>query len=338
MNTQTIRQAAILAAGRGTRLAPLTNDRPKSLLPIMGRPILARLMECFHQAGISRIIVVTGPDLPQVQASISETLPSGTRVEWVVQPNPTGTVEALERALPLLSGPFLLAAVDNLTSAEHVRSLIARHESSPMHIATLSLVRATPAEIHQSADVLLAGEEVVSIVEKPARPMGQHAAIMLYAFSPDIAEYLPRVQPAGRGEREIVSALQLALAAGRRIGTVLAPWRLHLTRPVDLLHLNSWFLRQMGAVQVQSDLPLSVRLIAPVWIDPGVQVGDHAVIGPEVYLETGARIGAQARLHHAVVLAKGIAPPAATLHHAVLDGHRCFFADISEERDSTSKE
>lgn len=338
MNSQTIQQAVILAAGRGTRLAPLTDERPKSLLPVMGQPILARLIECFHQAGISRVVVVTGPDLLSVQASVRDALPPGVQVEWVVQPHPTGTVEALQRALPLLFGPFLLSAVDNLTSVEHVRALIAHHESAAQRIATLSLVRATPEEIRQSADVLLAGAEVVSIVEKPAHPVGQHAAIMLYAFSPDIAEFLPHVQPALRGEREIVSALQLALAAGRSIGTVLAAWRLHLTRPADLLHLNSWYLRQLSTVQAHSALPPSVRLIAPVWIDPGVQVGDHAVIGPQVYLETGAQVGAQAHLHHAVVLAGGMVPPAATLHHAVLDRHGHFVAHLSEEFDSIPEE
>jgi len=338
VNSQTIQQAVILAAGRGTRLTPLTNDRPKSLLPVIGQPILARLIECFHQAGIRHVIIVTGPELPQVQVGIRKALAPGQRVEWVVQPYPTGTVEALQRALPLLSGPFLLSAVDNLTPVEHVRTLIAHHESAPHRIATLSLVRATPAEIRQSADVLLAGAEAVSIVEKPAHPAGQHAAIMLYAFSPDIAEFLPRVQSTPRGEREIVSALQLALAAGRSIGTVLAAWRLHLTRPVDLLHLNSWYLHQMGAVQVQSELPPSVRLIAPVWIDAGVQVGDKAVIGPEVYLETGAQVGAQARLHHTVILAGGIVPAAATLHHAVLDRHGCFVAHVSEKFDTILEE
>jgi dTDP-glucose pyrophosphorylase len=250
VRSSTIQQAVILAAGRGTRLVPLTNDRPKSLLPILGKPILVRLIECLHQAGIDHFVIVTGHELSQVQAVASDALPPDLTVQWVMQPAPTGTVDALQRALPLLSGPFLLAAVDNLTSVEHVRTLIARHQSTPDHIATLSLLHATPAEIRQSADVLLDGEEVLSIAEKPAQPQGQHAAFMLYAFSPDLAEYLPAVQPTARGEREIVSALQLALAAGRHIGSVRATWRLHLTRPTDLLHLNSWYLRQSDDVDV----------------------------------------------------------------------------------------
>ncbi|GAB4412217.1 MAG: glucose-1-phosphate thymidylyltransferase [Anaerolineae bacterium] len=338
MRPSTIQQAVILAAGRGTRLTPLTNDRPKSLLPILGKPILIHLIECLHQAGIGHFVIVAGHELSQVQAVASHALPPDLTVQWVVQPAPTGTVDALQRALPLLTGPFLLSAGDNLTSVEHVRTLIVRHQSAPNHIATLSLLRATPAEIRQSADVLVDGEEVLSIVEKPAQPQGQHAAFMLYALSPDLARYLPAVQPTARGERELVSALQLALAAGCRIGSVLATWRLHLTRPADLLHLNSWYLRQTGRVDVASDLPPSVRLIAPIRIDPGVCVGDHAVLGPYVYLEKGAQVGAQARLQHAVVLSGGDVPPSATLQYAVLDRHRCFFAQPSEETDSAHKE
>src|SRR5512142_2807249 len=53
-------KAVILAAGLGTRLAPLTNDRPKCLVPVLGRPILDRMIERIGQAGIRDIVVVTG--------------------------------------------------------------------------------------------------------------------------------------------------------------------------------------------------------------------------------------------------------------------------------------
>lgn len=338
MSTYPIQQAVILAAGRGTRLAPLTDDRPKSLLPILGQPLLLRVLEQLRRAGIARFVVVTGPDLSRVQAAVSAALLEDAQVEWVVQPSPTGTVAALQRAFPLLSGPFLLTAVDNLTPVEHVRSLIAHHQAAPDHIATLSLLPATPAEIRQSADVLLDGDRVVFIAEKPAQPQGRYAAIMLYAFSPAIETYLPAVQPSHRGEREIVTALQLALTAGERIGATVTGWRLHLTRPLDLLHLNSWYLRQQGVAQVFSDLPSSAQVFPPVWIDPGVSVGEGVVLGPDVYLETGATVSEGARLRHAVVLAGGIVPPHVALYDIVLDRRRCFAAGSPEQIHAAHKE
>ena len=338
MSARTIQEAVILAAGRGTRLAPLTDDRPKSLLPILGQPILARVIELLWQGGISRCIVVTGPNADRIYAATTGLLPAHMAIEWVVQPSPTGTVDALQLALPLLSGPFLLAAVDNLTPVGHVRALIAHHQAAADHIATLSLVSATPAEIRQSADVLLEGDRVVSIAEKPAHPRGRHAAMMLYAFSLSIAEYLSAAQPSGRGEREIVSALQLALAAGQKIGAIMTPWRLHLTHPHDLLHLNSWYLQQEGVSRVFSALPPSTQVIPPVQVDPDVHIGENVTLGPYVYLESGATVGDHARLHHAVVLTGGIVPPFATLYNVVIDRHRCFVAGEPEQLPSTLKE
>lgn len=53
-------KALILAAGLGTRLAPITNDRPKSLVPVNGKPILMKQIENLHENGITDITIVSG--------------------------------------------------------------------------------------------------------------------------------------------------------------------------------------------------------------------------------------------------------------------------------------
>ena len=55
-----IEQAVILAAGRGTRLGPLTNERPKSMLPILGKPIVAHVLGDMAEAGVRRFVLVVG--------------------------------------------------------------------------------------------------------------------------------------------------------------------------------------------------------------------------------------------------------------------------------------
>lgn len=63
--------AVILAAGRGTRLAPLTDQRPKCLLPVEGRPILDRQLEALNRAGIREVAVVTGHAADAVEAHLA---------------------------------------------------------------------------------------------------------------------------------------------------------------------------------------------------------------------------------------------------------------------------
>ncbi len=178
-----IQQAVILAAGRGSRLGLLTKDRPKSMLPVLGKPIMARVMDRLRDAGIRRFVVVIGEQEGAIAAYLSTSWYPDAEIKFALQAVPTGTVDALTLAAPFINGPFVLTAVDNLTSSEHVRNLVARFDQAGDHIATLSLLTASPEQIRVSSDVVLDGDLVTAIEEKPAQPKGQHAAIMLYAFA-----------------------------------------------------------------------------------------------------------------------------------------------------------
>jgi len=63
--------AVILAAGRGARLAPLTDQRPKCLLPVGGRTILDRQLDALARAGVGRIVVVTGHAADALEAHLA---------------------------------------------------------------------------------------------------------------------------------------------------------------------------------------------------------------------------------------------------------------------------
>ncbi|MBN1963951.1 MAG: NTP transferase domain-containing protein, partial [Anaerolineae bacterium] len=233
-----IQQAVVLAAGRGTRLGMLTKDRPKSMLPVLGKPMVVRVMDRMREAGIRRFIVVLGEHEGALAAYLSHSWYPDTEVKFALQPVPTGTVDALLQAVPFLDGPFLLSSVDNLTSPDHVQNLINSFHQNPDCTAALSLLPASPDEIRKSSGVLIDSQRVVAIEEKPASPQGTFASIMLYAFSERLLSYLPQVRVSQRGEREIASAIQASLNDGASVTYAIADWRLHLTRELDLLAIN----------------------------------------------------------------------------------------------------
>ncbi len=330
-----IEQAVILAAGHGARLAPLTADRPKSLLPVVGRPILVRVMERLWDGGVRRFVIVVGPHEAAVRVAIRATFERAAEVRLVVQDTPTGTVDALGLAQPLLDGPFVLTAVDNIMSADHVRTLIARYRANPEQLATLSLIPATPAEIRQSAGVLIEGEQIAAVIEKPDKPPGQYAAMMVYALSPRVFDWLPLAEVSSRGERELVNALEVGVRAGERVGYAITDWRLHLTRPGDLLDINRWYLQEGQHAHAGSAIPMSARLEPPLWIDVGVRVGEGVALGPHVYVERGAVIGQGAVVRDAVVLGGANIPAFAVCQDAVIDRHTTFAAD-GQRRETAS--
>ena len=298
-----IEQAVVLAAGRGTRLGLLTKDRPKSMLPVLGKPMVVRVMDRLREAGIRRFVVVVGEDEGSVASYLSGSWYPDTETRFALQVIPTGTVDALTLAAPHLNGPFVLSAVDNLTSTEHIKNLLRCFNEGAGQIATLSLLPASPEQIRASSDVIIEGDRIVAIEEKPEAPRNSYAAIMLYAFAHEFLDYLPRVRVSARGEREIVSGIQAALRDGHSVGYVITDWRLHLTRELDLLSINKQFLEEGRDAHILSEIPASVQIIPPVRIDPKVSVGQSARIGPNVYLESGATVSQSAVLRDTVVLA-----------------------------------
>ena len=139
------------------------------------------------------------------------------------------------------------------------------------------------------------------------------------AFDPEMLNYLPAVSVSARGEREIASAIQLALSDGKQVGYTVTDWRLHLTRELDLLAINQHFLQEERDNHILSEIPGSVQIVPPVRIDPKVSVGQSARIGPNVYLESGVTIGEGAVLQDTIVLAGATVPAAEECIGEIID-------------------
>src|SRR5260370_42366699 len=77
------RQAVILAGGRGTRMQPITNDRPKPMVPILGRPFLAYQLEQLRDQGFDRVWMLLGYFPESVQRHFGEVSDWGGRMEYL---------------------------------------------------------------------------------------------------------------------------------------------------------------------------------------------------------------------------------------------------------------
>lgn len=305
-------QGVILAAGKGTRLRPVTETRTKAMAPVAGKPIVARVMELLAQNGIHDFILVVSPDDADIRRYFAQQTPPGGTVRFVEQAERLGMAHALGRAAPLIRGDFVLSACDNLVPAAHVGELMAalrRGESA----GALSLLPVRREQVRSTGVVDLRDGRVWRIVEKPdpADAPSTIASLPLYAFSHRILAHLPAVQPSPRGEYELQDAIQLLIEQDGPLAGVFAPTRIQLTNPADLLALNRHYLqREQGDLpQRASAIGPHTRLIPPVCIEDDVTIGAHCVIGPHVCIEPGARIGDRVHLRDALVL-RGATVPA----------------------------
>ena len=114
-------EGMILAAGAGTRLGPLTLDRPKALVEVGGKPVLAWVLDAYVEAGVRHVIVNTHYHAEQIEAFLAGYSKEGVEIERCHEPDgpyETGGGIVHARGLFRSSAPFLLHNADVLSTVE----------------------------------------------------------------------------------------------------------------------------------------------------------------------------------------------------------------------------
>ena len=107
------RQAVILAGGRGTRMRPLTDDRPKPMVPVLGRPFIEYQIEQLREQGFERVLILLGYLPEVVQNHFGDGRDWGVRIEYSVTAPDQQTSSRVATARHLIDPCFLLLYCDN---------------------------------------------------------------------------------------------------------------------------------------------------------------------------------------------------------------------------------
>ncbi len=173
-------KALILAAGLGTRLAPITNDRPKSLVPVNGKPILMKQIENLHENGISDITVISGYKAEILEKAVHEKWPEITVVESV---DYAGTNNMYSAYLGMRAmfpdgniGPFLMMNADVFFDASVIRALLANQNPD-------AIVVDLGRYIEESMKVVEEDGRLVAISKKITPEEALGSSIDVYKFS-----------------------------------------------------------------------------------------------------------------------------------------------------------
>ena len=299
-------QGVILAAGKGSRLHPITLSRSKAMLPILGKPIVERVMELLLANGVDDFVLVVSPEDRDITHYFLREAAFPAEVRFVYQTERLGMAKALQCAAPLIKEDFVLSACDNLVTAGDVGRLMTFWQTSPQPNAVLTLMLVKRERISSTGIVAMDGPWITRIVEKPTpeEAPSNISSLPLYVFSPRILAYLSEVTPSPRGEYELQDAIQMLIDGEGCVGGVLVERRLTLTNAADLLALNREYLMHGdGRPQLEPHtVGPDTQLITPLYIEQGTLIGTHCVIGPNVYIERDCHIGDDVTLHDVVVL------------------------------------
>jgi NDP-sugar pyrophosphorylase family protein len=186
-----IRRAMVLAAGLGTRLAPITHTTPKPLVPVAGRPLLEHLLEFLRAGGIEEVVINLHHLGPKIEAHVGDGARFGLRVRYSAEDPILDTGGGIKRAEPLLAGePFVVANGDSLLEIR-LRDLIDWHRAHG-GVATLAL-RPDPAAARYGLVELDDADRVCRIVGLPpcAKP-GTRALMFpgLHVLEPEVFRWM----------------------------------------------------------------------------------------------------------------------------------------------------
>jgi glucose-1-phosphate thymidylyltransferase len=272
-------KAVILAAGKGSRLFPVTRHIPKPILPLANRPTLEYAFDRLKEIGVREVCVVVGESEPAMRAALGDGARFGIELSYVRQTEPKGLAHAVGFAEEFVARqPFVLYLGDAIYSEGFERAAARFSESG---CANLNIVK--PVEDPSRFGVAnVEGERIVKLVEKPARPESNLAMAGLYFFGPTIWDALRGLPPSARGEYEITDAIQRLVDAGE---TVLAG-----------VYEGEWF----DTGTLDSFLATSRHLThARPLTGPDCEV--KAEIGSNVVIGAGAHVTAR-RLEDCVIL------------------------------------
>jgi glucose-1-phosphate thymidylyltransferase len=314
--------AVVLAAGEGTRLRPLTQHRPKPLLPAANRPILEYVLDALVDAGVDELHLVVGYQRDRVQDHVGPTY-RGRTVTYHVQKNQLGTGHAVLQARDAVDGDFLVVNGDEVVTPSMVGAVIDAHTAADA--ATLAVVESDRAPEYGA--VRLDGDRLVELVERPMDDSYRLLNAGVYACGPSLLADVESTEPRA-GERHLTDAIADRIRTGNAVrgvridglwSTATYPWDL-LSVARDLLAAGlvdeparrpDVYVDETARVHGDAVLRPPVVVGADAVVGPGAVVGPDTALGRNVTVEAGAvversvldidaRVGANATVVDAV--------------------------------------
>lgn len=211
----------ILAAGKGTRLGPVTlgigghgASTPKPLVPVYDKPTIYYPLTNLISAGIKDILIICSPDnISQFEASLGDGSEIGINLSYAVQSEPKGTADALIIGADFIgSDDIALIYGDNVIHSDHFSQAL-KSATQPSG----ATIFAYPVSQPQNFGVVEFDENnhVLSVEEKPTKPKSNYAIVGVYFYTNEAIEFARKLEISERGEYEITGINDDYLKLGR---------------------------------------------------------------------------------------------------------------------------
>jgi len=314
-------KAVILAAGKGERMLPLTKDKPKVMINIGNKPILAYLVDSLARVGVKHIYLVVGYKKETIMSYFGNGSEYGVSISYLYQAHQRGTAHALLQAKEIILKEkpelFLVLSGDNIVKSEALEELLSLKEEA-MLITRNSLSS-------KYGVVSLQDHYVKEIIE---RPISKEEKLLIntgvYLFKPNIFEEIELLvdKPfalTSESRYDLTFLLSKIYGEGKKeMRAVKTSSWMDAVTPWDLLHMNSAMLGDVsshysGRIEQGVDIRGPVYIGANTLIRAGTYIRGPAVIGK------GCDIGPNAIIFSSTAIGNNVCiGPATEVKHSII--------------------
>jgi len=326
-------KAVVMAGGEGSRLRPLTLERPKPMLPVVNRPVLGHILHLLKQHGIVDVVITLQYLAAQIQDYYGDGKALGMNIEYVIEESPLGTAGSVKNAQPYLEKdkPFLVISGDALTDFD-LTQLVAYHRRRAA-LLTMALYH-VPDPLEYGIINVHEDGRVAQFLEKPkwGAVTSDTVNTGIYVVEPEALERIPTDQPVDWSQHVFPQmlaageALYAYIANGYwcDIGTLSEYQRANFDLLNGLLHLG----------ELGEHIGGGIWTGGPVEIAPDAQIFGPVYLGEEVQIKAGVEIHGpavirdftvldnRARVHRSIVWRNCYIGEGAELRGAVI-GRQC---------------
>lgn len=313
----------ILAAGLGTRMAPLSGHRPKPLLPLLDEPLVSRMLRQLANQGVESAVLNAHTDVERIRDAVSK-CPIPVEISYEAELRGSGGGILAARAWLEGDEPFLVLNADMCIDLD-VAALLAAHRE---HDALVTLLLRDEPRKHDFGTIGYAGgcrvSRITNMVERGTED-GSGLFAGVHVIQPEVFAMMPERTAFGiledvyvpllRGGGPIACHLQDSERAWWPVGT-----------PAELLDANLLALHAAcdsagETLLIAEDAHVEGELRGPLWVGRGASVERGAQAGPDAVIGAGATLAAGPPAARALLLPEARPPRAAELSNAIAYGH-----------------
>ena len=291
-------KAVILAGGFGTRLRPLSCTRPKTLFPLVNKPLLEWIFERLAKNDVSEAILAVNK-LTEFHIKQQRIAKSGLKVRYSHDPpkTPLGTAGPVKKAEKLIGhdAPFLVLNGDIFADLSY-KELFEKHKKKKA-MATIALCKVEDPSRYGVAE-MTQNERIERFIEKPPKGTAPSNLINagVYVLNPEVLQLIPEGKAVSM-EREIFPKLAQEQSL---YGHLIQGMWMDIGKPEEYLQANKRILESISKEQ-NGRRKSKYYLKSPVAIDKGVIIGDGSTIGPYAFLGKNVNVGKNAKIRDSVV-------------------------------------